>query len=399
MIDIHKAESIILENTFKLGLSFIKTLESIDLILGENIYSNIDIPPFNRSMMDGIAVKKASLEKGIKEFNIKGIQKPGESLNFYEIKENDCIEIMTGALLPDNFDFIIKVEDLKIENNKAYINSNIDLNNHFIHYKGSDIKKGELLLEENTKINSINLSNLINSDKDRIRIINLPKIAILSTGSELVLPFKTKNPSQINITNPFVIKNSLINFGINKDKINFYHEEDNIEKVRERIEEIICTNDIVILTGAVSMGKYDFIPQILNDLKVNKLFHKVIQKPGKPFWFGITENHKPIFALPGNPVSVMVCLRRYIIPFLSKLLNQENIKQSVILDDDYNIRNDLYNFIPVKITNKEGKLFAKKININNSGDYFSISKSNGFVELEKNKEYKKGDISVFYNWY
>jgi len=286
-----------------------------------------------------------------------------------------------------------------LKDNKAYVNNKIDLDNSFIHYKGSDVKKGDLLIRENTKINSTNISNLINSNKEKIKVFSLPKISILSTGSELVLPFKTKNDVQISLTNPFLIKNSLINFGISKEKIQIYHQEDNFEKIRNRIEEMIFSTDIIILTGAVSMGKYDFIPQILNDLKVNKLFHKVMQKSGKPFWFGITENIKPVFALPGNPVSVMVCLRRYIIPFISKLLNQDSIKYSVILDEDYNIQNNLYNFVPVKIINKEGKLFVKKIDINNSGDYFSISKSDGFIELEKNRIYKKGDISYFYNWY
>jgi molybdopterin molybdotransferase len=399
MIDIYQAEDIILKNTFKLSLSYIETLDSINCILAENIYSEIDIPPFNRSMMDGIGIKKSSIEKGIKEFNILGIQKPGENNNFSFAKENDCIEIMTGALLPNNFDFVVKIEDIIIKDNKAYVNNKIDLDNSFIHYKGSDVKKGDLLIRENTKINSTNISNLINSNKEKIKVFSLPKISILSTGSELVLPFKTKNDVQISLTNPFLIKNSLINFGISKEKIQIYHEEDNFEKIRNRIEEMIFSTDIIILTGAVSMGKYDFIPQILNDLKVNKLFHKVMQKPGKPFWFGITENIKPVFALPGNPVSVMICLRRYIIPFISKLLNQNSIKYSVILDEDYNIQNNLYNFVPVKIINKEGKLFVKKIDINNSGDYFSISKSDGFIELEKNRIYKKGDISYFYNWY
>jgi len=104
MIDIYQAEDIILKNTFKLSLSYIKTLDSINCILAENIYSEIDIPPFNRSMMDGIGIKKSSIEKGIKEFNILGIQKPGENNNFSFAKENDCIEIMTGALLPNNFE-------------------------------------------------------------------------------------------------------------------------------------------------------------------------------------------------------------------------------------------------------------------------------------------------------
>ncbi|MFN8671250.1 MAG: molybdopterin molybdotransferase MoeA [Candidatus Sericytochromatia bacterium] len=433
MITVDEAEKIILEETKELfDIENINLEKSFSRVLRENIYSDREQPPFDRVAMDGIAIKYESLKNN--SFIIQGIQSAG--MPPLELTSLDnCIEVMTGAVLPLGCDCVIKVEDLEIKNNIAYLKDDITIDFfQNIHKKGIDHPKNAEVIKEKTKILPTHIAILASVGKHIIKVTKNPSIAIISTGDELVNIEQDVLPHQIRMSNAYAIQSALNSLGYNETKI--FHLKDDKVELLDKIANILLKFDTVILSGGVSMGKFDFIPQVMKELEVETLFHKISQKPGKPFWLGKTKDKKLVFGLPGNPVSVLVCFYRYIIPFLIKKSGLDLENKKVILKETYNKfktscgvstpqeegcggiapippktsehssevfsnnKINLTSFLPVNISyDNNGFLVANIVPNNGSGDYYSISKSDGFVEIEKDKKvFEKGSLVKFFSW-
>lgn len=396
MITVENAIELILKNAPTFSKIKLPIEKCYGKVLAQDILSERDQPPFHRVAMDGVAIDFNEYQNSRREFKITGIQKAGiASLNLASSQE--CIEVMTGAVLPHNTNCVIRYEDTTIDGDKCIISNELVFNMmNNVHQKGSDHKKSCLLLKRGQTIYGPQVGIIASNGYSEVEVYKYPKIAVISTGDELVDLIDTPKDFQIRKSNSYALQAQLNYNGFND--VTQFHLPDEPKTLYEKLSKILESFDILVLSGGVSMGKFDFLPQIFNDLKIKKVFHKISQRPGKPLWFGVTEN-KAVFALPGNPVSAITCLRKYVIPSLQESMHQENLDEFVFLDSDYSFKKELTYFLPVKLYYKNAKLFAKPLTTNGSGDYGSLGNSDGFIELPKADQIFKKDHSFkLYRW-
>jgi molybdopterin molybdotransferase len=389
MISVQQAEEIILSQIKDFGTEEIFYENALGRILAENILADRDLPPFDRSTVDGIAISFKSYEKGVLDFTIKAVQAAGEVPVSID-DENECIEIMTGAALDSSMDTIIRYEDISINNNFAIITIDVKKGQN-IHLKGRDKKAGEILVKANQVITPSILGIAASVGKTFLTVKRLPKVAIISTGDEMVPPETIPTPFQLRRSNGITIKSVLEKYRINAD---WLHWNDDFEFIKKELSQCIENYDILLMSGGVSMGKFDYLPKACEELGVEKIFHKIKQRPGKPFWFGKSQNEKLIFAFPGNPVSVFMCLYRYFIPWLEKSLEIPKTAQYAVLQNDIDFPFPLQYFAQVKLSvNPSGQLIAESVNTNGSGDFSHLAETHAFIELPLEKaEFKKGEV-------
>ena len=398
-ISVRQAQEIIQKN-FKLFAPIECTLkESYGEILREDIFADRDQPAFDKVLMDGIAVNFAAWKSGCLNFKIQGTQSAGKKA--LKLKTRDyCCEVMTGAVLPGGTDCVIPVEEIQVQDKNAHVDDAIQFRlMQNILSKGSDYKKGERLLETGTYLSPPAVAVVAAVGKKTVKVSSRPKIAIIATGDELVDLGKPTKPHQIRTSNSYALDCALKAHGFHLTKI--FHLKDNRVAMLKEIHRILKTFDILILSGGVSMGKFDYVPGVLNELGVKVLFHKVRQKPGKPFWFGIQKNGPTVFALPGNPASTIVCFYRYVLPQLKRSMGlSKTFKGHAVLTEEVRTSTSLTYFLPVFVDCKnEGQLTAKPISTSGSGDYLALAKSDGFVELEAGRGHFPSGTSVpFYRW-
>ncbi|MEE2744789.1 MAG: molybdopterin molybdotransferase MoeA [Bdellovibrionota bacterium] len=396
MITVQKAQELIDNEKSVPKQKKVPLTKTLGENLAEEVFAERNQPPFDRVAMDGIALSfQAWKEKKVDSFPIKGIQAAGvPALKLEDSKS--CIEVMTGSTLPVGCDCVVPYEQISLKQGTATLEKGLEIiQGQNIHQKGSDYKEGDLLLEKGKKINSPLMGVLASEGRTQVTIEEALNVAIVSTGDELVPIQETPLSHQIRLSNPHALKAELKR-SLQKD-VDIFHLKDDPKDIFSALEDIIEKYQVVIITGGVSKGKYDYVPSVLADLGVKEIFHKVKQRPGKPFWFGKKADGPHIFGLPGNPVSCLVCLRRYVVPFLK---NSKESPQKVVLQEDFSFNKNLTLFMPVTVQgNVNGKLEASLKKTNGSGDYYSLAKSDGFIELpqEKNKFFQ-GETFSFYPW-
>ncbi|MDB5114712.1 MAG: molybdopterin molybdenumtransferase MoeA [Mucilaginibacter sp.] len=391
MITVEQAEKLILVNTGDFGAEITLFEKSLGRILAENIKADRDLPPFNRVSMDGIAINYNAFEKGITSFRIKATQAAGDvPVDIHE--PDECIEIMTGAALPGSLDTVIRYEDLDIKDGKAILLVNNIKKGQNLHLQGADKKKGDIILTPGQLITPAIISLVAAVGETELRVKRLPKVVILSSGDELVDVELTPSPYQIRRSNSYMIKAILNQQGL---EANIFHIPDDPAIIRQRIQQCLEDYDVILLSGGISMGKFDYIPQVLHELQVEQVFHKVQQRPGKPFWFGRRTNGIVVFAFPGNPVATFMCMQRYFVPWLNASLGALN-KPMVyaVLDRDFTFQPQLQYYLQVKLNfNEQGQLLASPVEGNGSGDFANLADTDAFMELPLEKdEFKKGEV-------
>ncbi|WP_111709080.1 molybdopterin molybdotransferase MoeA [Lutibacter citreus] len=386
---VKEAVSIILNKTEDFGIEEVNFLESNGRVLKEVIKADRDFPPFNRVSMDGIAFNSDSFNKGQRSFKIEGVQGAGSPQLTLKDTAN-CIEAMTGAVLPLNTNAVIQYELLTIKNGVATINLEEVRDFQNIHKKGLDRKVNDVLIEQNKVISSAEIGVLATVGKLMVKVAKQPKVMIVSTGNELVEVNEIPEEHQIRRSNVYTLVSVLKKLNINAEST---HILDDKKVLKAKIEGFLKEFDVLIFSGAVSKGKFDFIPEVLDELGVEKQFHKVKQRPGKPFWFG-KKGHKTVFAFPGNPVSTYVSCLKYFYPWFYKSmgLNAEN-NQQAILNEDFIFKPSLTYFLQVKLIQKEGKLLATPISGKGSGDLANLVDADAFLELPDDRtNFTKGEI-------
>tara|TARA_R110000796_G_scaffold252631_1_gene389218 strand:+ start:101379 stop:102569 length:1191 start_codon:yes stop_codon:yes gene_type:complete len=374
------------------GTETVSLMQSSNRILAESVYADRDFPPFNRSTKDGIAIQYDSFEKGIPFFKIEGVISAG--MPQQKLYDSDgCLEIMTGAVLPIQTDTIIMYEDIQIKDGYATIKSTPNKGQN-IHKKGEDKKKGDILIEKGIRISPAEIGILASVGKAEILVKKVPKVCVISTGNELVHVSETPLPHQIRTSNVLSLQAALQSENIIATHL---HLSDDKKTIKEKLAIAVQENDVLLLSGGVSKGKFDFIPEVMEELGVDKIFHKVLQRPGKPLWFGRNEKLRTvIFSFPGNPVSTFANYHIYFLPWLHNSLGVENESEFVILDDDITNLTTLTLFIHVKIRWYNGTLFANIIANNGSGDLTSLTNSDGFICLPPQEiPYYKGLLVPF----
>jgi len=398
---VKEALNIILNNTQDFGIEEIDFKKSLGRVLKEDIVADRDFPPFNRVSMDGIAINFKAFKNGQTSFKIEGIQAAGDAQKALK-NPNNCLEVMTGAVLPKNTDAVIQYELLKIEDGIATIETNTVKDFQNIHKKGLDRKQGAILIKKNTKITAAEIGIFATVGKTHIKVAKQPKVMIISTGNELVEVAEKPADFQIRRSNVFTLVAHLNNLNIDAKTA---HIDDDKEILAQKIETYLNGFDVLLFSGAVSKGKLDFIPEVLNSLGVKTLFHGVKQRPGKPFWFGkkaCTERHtelvevrsdKIVFAFPGNPVSTYVSCLKYFYPWYHKSvgLNFKNENQAILAEDFY-FKPELTYFLQVTLKNVAGKLIATPVSGKGSGDLANLVDADAFLELPDNRSnFTKGE--------
>jgi molybdopterin molybdotransferase len=389
MISVNEASHLILSHLFQ-GVIVKSTLdECVGQVLGEPIYADRDFPPFDRVTMDGIAILFESFKNGQHSFQITGTHAAGDK-NLVLTDPTKCFEVMTGAVLPVGTDTVIRYEDISINNGVATINVNNIEQSQSIHVRGQDARQGELLLSPGMVLSPAEIALLASVGKSKVAIQSFPNTAIISSGDELVEIDQLPLPHQIRRSNNYAIQSAMKAVGWHGTN---YHMPDDKNILTTEIKSILETNDVLILSGGVSKGKFDFIPAVLEELGVKKIFHQVSQRPGKPFWFGVSNEGKIVFALPGNPVSTFMCFHRYVKPWVEKSLGIKPKEQFAVLATDFSFAPKLTYFLQVAVRNEHGKLVAYPNAGGGSGDFANLKGIDGFLELPLDKtEFKAGEV-------
>jgi molybdopterin molybdotransferase len=391
MITVEEAEELILSNAGDYGAEIILFEESLGRVLAETIKADRDLPPFNRVSMDGIAIKYADFGQGIKTFTIKATQAAGDTPIDVE-QAGECIEIMTGAALPESVDTVIRYEDLEINEGKATLQANDIKQGQNIHTRGADRRQGDVVLTPGRVITPAVISMVASVGETELRVKRKPRVVVISSGDELVDVAAKPTPYQIRRSNSYMVKAVLAQAGIDAGIV---HIPDEPEAIRSILQQCLVNFDVLLLSGGISMGKFDYIPQVLKELSVEQIFHKVLQRPGKPFWFGKHANGPVVFAFPGNPGATFMCTHRYFIPWLNATLGAES-KPAVyaVLNSDFAFQPQLQYFLQVKLNFAEdGRLLATPVAGNGSGDFANLADTDAFMELPLNKtEFKKDEV-------
>ena len=390
IITVGEAEKIIQSRHRNFGVEEVYYATALGRVLAEKLYADRDLPPFNRPTVDGIVIDFSAYNGGLRSFKIKATQAAGENPVAIASKD-ECIEIMTGAALDHSVDTVIRYEDIDIADGTATI-KNIEIKKgQNIHLRGKDKKQGDIVAMGDCIITPALIGLAASIGKTKLLVKKLPRVAVITTGDEMVSAEETPNAYQLRRSNGIVIKSVLEKYKINVDLL---HLKDDAELIRNELTRCLNGYDVLLMSGGVSMGKFDYVPQVLDELGVQKLFHTIKQRPGKPFWFGTHGNGTVIFAFPGNPVSVFMCLHRYFIPWLKSALGIQSQQHGyAVLQNDIHFPYPLQYFAQVKLTvNDDGQWLATPVDTNGSGDFSNLIYTDAFMELPLEKdEFKKGE--------
>lgn len=399
MLGSRAATQTILETIRPFGTERIGLDEAAGRILGEAVRAERDQPPFDRVTMDGIAIRRDAAANSRRKFTVLGRCHAGDPSMPLDDPDG-CLEVMTGAVLPPGTDCVVPVERLRIQDNTAELEDGyLPTRGQFVHPQGSDHAAGTLLLDVGARIAPVDVAVIASCGMDTIEVAARPGIRILSTGNELVTPGRPIAAHQIRLSNGPAIAAMLGAAGYPETRQE--HLPDDPATLQQRIGAHLDEADVLVLSGGVSMGKADFVPGILEALGVTKRFHRVSQRPGKPFWFGCGPKAQWVFALPGNPVSSIVCCRQYLLPALIHASGGRLPEPiPVRLAEAIEFAPRLTYFLPVRLLpGADAVMAAEPVPTNTSGDFAALSGTDGYVELDAGTEsFEAGQVVPFHAW-
>ena len=368
-------------------------------VLRENIYAERDQPPFDRVAMDGIALASASQASGGRKLRVAGTQPAGAPQMAID-GPNDCIEVMTGAVLPRGCDCVVPVEKIEIKDGTARLaepkSVAPDLN---VHKRGSDSRQGDLLVAAGSRLRAAEIAVAASAGMARVRVSSQPALMVVSTGDELIDPGEPIADFQVRRSNAYGIAAMLRARGF--VRVGDDHLPDDAALLAKQLRLHLDTHDAVILSGGVSMGRFDLVPKVLEELGVRPVFHRISQRPGKPMWFGIGPQGQSVFGLPGNPVSTLVCLTRYVLPALDQAMGLRPVDaERIALAAPVEHTPALTGFMPVTLAADDwGRPWAQPKPTNGSGDFTALVGTDGFVELPPGPNtYAKGFVTRLHRW-
>lgn len=393
MISVDEALSMVCAHPFTSVRTLVPLNQAHGRILAEDLIADSDLPPFHRVMMDGIAVRWSALESGVRSFRIVGIQAAGVApLNLEN--DHEALECMTGAMCPLGADVVIPYEDLDIFDGQAHVKIAPAQAGKNIHAQGRDARAGDLLVRSGTLMRSAEVGIAASVGKINLCVQSLPRIAVVSTGNELVDVNETPQAWQIRRSNAHALEAALQALGLSAV---LFHCNDDEAEIRQLLLALQNEFDVLILSGGVSKGKFDFIPEMLRSLGITCHFHRVRQKPGKPIFFGSSER-QTVFALPGNPVSTLVCFHRYFVPWWQYSTGAVNSQIEVVSSSDIAPHPSLTLFASARLEkNEEGTWMAHLVNGGGSGDFSHLHAAHGFVQVDAgNATIKKGSRLLYF---
>ena len=352
---------------------------AVGRVLSEEIVADRDIPPFDRVCMDGFALRWDEWSTGRREFALSG-SSPAGAPRHPAPGPGSCVEVTTGAPAPIGCDLVVRIEDSQAQGDDVVFRSEHVLRGQNLHWRGSEARAGATILAPGTRIGPAELGVLASVGAHRLRVRTLPRIAVCSTGDELVEVQETPLPHQIRRSNDRFVASTLERHGFAVDRL--FPIRDESARVHEALEKALERHDVVIVSGGVSASARDLVPETLLALGVRCIAHGVAQKPGKPFWTGIGPQGQFVAALPGNPMAAAVCFRRYALPVLLRNAGLPPSRRTVRLSAPVERQGKLVRYVACKVREVEACLVAEVVSGNGSGDYLHLAGTDGFLQIE-----------------
>jgi len=398
MTEVTAAESLIFRHMPRIPASLEPLSACAARVLAEDISAERDQPPFDRVTMDGIAIAFADFGAGRRSFEIVGTQAAGAAP--LAAGAGQCIEVMTGTAVPAGTDTVVPVERVEKQGTTATIDATALVNERqFVHPLASDRKRGDIVLRAGTRLGAPEIAVLAGAGRGKALVSGLPRVAVISTGDELVDAGKPIADHQVRSTNDRAIEASLAEHRLGI--VTRARLRDDANALAVAIDRLDNELDALVLSGGVSMGQFDFVPSVLEELGAKLVFHRIEQRPGRPMWFGISARDKPIFALPGNPVSTLVCATRYLLPALRLAAGLAPAPPELVaLAASVDASPTLTLFVPVTLSwSDAGTELATPRPTNTSGDFVALAGTAGFVELPaKRGTHPAGTVARLFRW-
>ncbi len=381
MISVLDALNIIKNSQIKTKIVEVNVIDALNYFLAENIYASINMPPFSQSAMDGYALCGDE-----NQYKVIGEIKAGDTHQF-KLKQGEAYRIFTGAMIPENTTSIAKQEIVDVRNNLVKLTEIVKPGTS-IRKEGEELKKGDIVLKQGSKLSPAAIGLISGLGISKVKVYEQPKVALIVTGNELTRIGNTLLPGKIYESNSFTIKSALLNLGI---KCELHFVKDTFESTRTVIANALETKNVVIITGGISVGDYDFVGKALNDLQVKQQFYKVKQKPGKPLFYG-EKNKTKVFGLPGNPAAALTSFYVYIVPAINTMMGSsspELLNVKVKLAHNYTKKGDRAHFLKAQVKGNEVTVNQGQ----SSAMLSSFANANCFLFIDETQtEIKKGTL-------
>lgn len=368
--------------------------------LRQDIYPERDNPPFDRVCMDGIAISSDVFERGVRAFRIESTQGAGAPALRLADPAN-AIEVMTGAILPTGTDCIIPHEEYDQDGDVVTVKSPaVARPFRNVQRRGADSAPDQPMLKAGIRLGPAEIATAASAGLAQVNVTRQPRVIAISTGDELVDPGQPILEYQVRRSNAHAIVASLRDRGY--ERVANDHVPDDEHVLAERLSRHLSEQDVLVLSGGVSKGKFDHVPKVLRKLGVAEIFYQVAQRPGKPLYFGWGPAGQAVFGLPGNPVSTLICLVRYVVPALIYMSGRDHVPvQHMTLASTVPAPKAATTcFVPVAVrVDERGAPFAMPLPPNGPGDFLALTRTHGFVELPPQPEpFEPGFVARFYRW-
>lgn len=393
MISYKEALALIYKEAEKInpGIEEVDLINSLNRIAAEDVYADVDIPPFDNSAMDGFAIKYS----GERQRKIIGEISAGNYKEFV-IENNDAVGITTGSKIPEGADTVVPIEDVIIENEMLIIKEGVVFRKGSnVRPKGSDLLMNSITVSKYSNINPSVIATLASCGKEKIKVFKKLKAGILATGDELIPISEKPCGDKIRASNNYALESAL--YSIHQEPISCGFLNDDRKAISDKVRDILSTDiDIFITTGGVSVGKYDFLKEVFEESGVEKVFWKVNIKPGMPFYFGVYKAAKRtilVFGLPGNPVSTLVNFHIFIEPSIRKIFHQaEKEYYTAVLQNEIKKSDGKRHFSRGHFCNGTSGIEVKALGSQSSGNYFELAQANCLIITDEEKRNpQKGD--------
>lgn len=414
LISVAEAETIISKHLDTSAVESVPLHTAHGRYLRQDVLADRLLPPFDRVMMDGIAISHARYAAGGTSYPISGTQAAG-SAQLTLSDANSCIEVMTGCALPEGCDCVIPVEQIEVSGNTATLrNGDEHRLGQYIHPAGSDGPAGEILLHNGQRLGPTELTIAASVGATNLQVSRLPRILTITTGDELVDPETTPAAHQIRRSHDITLQSVIGGMGLGT--VESIHVRDDAEALNKAITGALSTHEVLILTGGISRGKFDHVAPVLEEILGPPHFHGIAQRPGKPmaFWTGSADHvsliraddgaakggeecKRLIFALPGNPVSVMACTARYLIPALRQMLGGSSWQAPTLpATGSFKCPAHFTGLAPCRI--RDGRIQLAPPS--NSGNFLALANTDGVAELTGDLAGKEllNHPASFYPW-
>jgi molybdopterin molybdotransferase len=373
--------------------------ECIGQVLRQDVYAERDNPPFDRVCMDGVAVASGALARGLRRFTIEATQAAGSPVATLSRPEN-AVEVTTGAVLPRGADCIVPMEEYELAGNIVTLKADVVGQPYRnVQRRGADSHPGLPMLKAGTVLGAPEIAVVASAGLAAAQVARQPGFMVVSTGNELIEPGRPIEEHQVRRSNAYAIVAALRRRGFTN--VSNDHILDDERMMHDRLERHLGERDVLILSGGVSQGKFDLVPQALKSLGVEEVFYQVAQRPGMPMWFGIGPTGQAVFGLPGNPVATLLCVVRYVAPALLTAMGaRQTPGETIALAEPVPVGRKMTYFLPVHVRHdNSGHAKAVPRPPNGPGDFLALTAADGFVELPPRAEgFPEGFVASLYRW-